>query len=827
MLTFVLASGVSGGGDFFGELQRWLGGRRGAPELATLYGKEMDFREVNQLKERRRLANEFMQLAVQQAQGNAQQDVAKNVPEFDDIYKNQLQNLSFSRQLAQLGYGTQEYERQLGGFLRQLGMLKERLLSSKKTTEADKIQRLSDLLQRDILRTEDRDELYPGSNLYFGGSLKLDGLINFQIWQHEADRLGIRLSTDDVKALIKRETLGLLTKDDSVAIQRYMRLETAGATQTLLAALGDEFRARLAQGAMTGYDPEGIVHAPAAITPQELWDYYLKNRTEVNLKVLPVPVSKFESQVKAQPTEAELKDLYEKYKDVEYAPDRDTPGFKLPRRIRTQWVEASPTEPYYQTAARNALLGLVAALPGRPLEAAALGSHFLGMYREAQQSFESYKWNYLQAPPLTEPDFARAFYTFASMGRPETAASVVGKVGGALGTWGTALSPVVGQQAFAVACESTKPEMQAAVRQEAQRRAALLGGLVSAGTKAAPLLALPSLLLGKGQVSQTLPLAVVQPLLLRQVENNLANEFLTQSLDDFKKDLESHRADPQKFIQEQVKKHHWQTGETSELRNRYDIAKDPGLKPLKVANLGKERAEDQKAEQQFADRLFSDVGPAGVAKLYAPTKLDPRFGETQTFLYWTTEDKPPEMQSFEQARKEAEAAWRLEQARPLAKAEADRIAAEARKAAGGAVQNLTDAAKKLDQNVIDLNSVAQLVTSPVARAGFTSQLSPYQLPDKIRYPIPDFVSEVLKLQQPGDVTVVTDQPKVNYYVAALTSRIPPSMKEFQQGLLLDRFEQERRTKYRAEVLDHLREQARLQVNEDRRKEIDERGSLAE
>src|SRR5437870_3578809 len=70
MLTFVLSSGLGGKGDFFTTATDWVTQRRRIPALMTLYGKEYDALQVNQVQFRRRLANEYMELAVGAAQQN-------------------------------------------------------------------------------------------------------------------------------------------------------------------------------------------------------------------------------------------------------------------------------------------------------------------------------------------------------------------------------------------------------------------------------------------------------------------------------------------------------------------------------------------------------------------------------------------------------------------------------------------------------------------------------------------------------------------------------------------------------------------------------------
>src|SRR5207248_10100147 len=75
-------------------------------------------------------------------------------------------------------------------------------------------------------------------------------------------------------------------------------------------------------------------------------------------------------------------------------------------------------------------------------------------------------------------------------------------------------------------------------------------------------------------------------------------------------------------------------------------------------------------------------------------------------------------------------------------------------------------------DLIELNNVAQLV-EPERQAIITPTpvYQPYQPPeDKIAYPRPDFVKELLTLTKPGESKVLRDRPVAHFYVAVLQDR---------------------------------------------------------
>src|SRR5947208_8719612 len=76
MITFVLSFSITGGGDFFAFVSRLLGAEsRGNPTVATLYGKPINQMEMQRIRERRVLANTFMEMAAQTAHDNVEKSL--------------------------------------------------------------------------------------------------------------------------------------------------------------------------------------------------------------------------------------------------------------------------------------------------------------------------------------------------------------------------------------------------------------------------------------------------------------------------------------------------------------------------------------------------------------------------------------------------------------------------------------------------------------------------------------------------------------------------------------------------------------------------------
>jgi len=827
MVTFVMASGMSGGGDVFSEIQRLVRGR-GQSDTATLYGRRIDPRELMALQHQRKVINEFMMNAVRVAANESFQDVIGPKSTFDEDTRGRvrgiIQNILNS---MMVGGGNRDL------YLDQLTVLEGQLEKERKTAEAQKIRQVRAAIQQQawIFRFP-KDELYPTANLYFGGSLSLDGLVDFMIWRHEADRLGIELSDADIGRALKQEALNQLSNAGAIEIAIRAGVNRRDPLPELFAGLRDEYRVRLAQIALVGYDAGGTEggtdRVPAPITPYELWQYYLKNRAEVDVKLLPIPVQNFLAKVTGEPSEGELRELYEKYKDDEYAPQKPTPGFKQGRRVQVEWVEANPESEIYRKATD------IAAKTSQLIAPLAWDS-------KIWKEYEDLKYFQYQSAVLTEPDFALSFYTYAAQKRPENAAATLGILIGSASTAGTPFSAVAGNEAAAIARESK--DLAGAVEREAQDRARgmlpLTAALFAAVASPAPSLSVGGIWVSGRDIKRYLPLEVVKKEISENIERSLASQLVKSSLDAFKKELEGKRgqknAEIEKYVKTEVERHGWKHGAMTKPLDRYGIIDDSALEPLKKQYLSTYATGDPKGKN-FAEFFFRDAGP-DPSKLYTPQDLRLTLDQKQ-FVYWKTVDEPAKTVSFEEAKPLVLTAWRLEKARALAKGAADKVAEQARKSGGDPIPNLTEASKSLGVKLFDLEGVARLKPAPSFRAGFGDQYAPYKVPeDKIEYAPEDLADELLKLKEKGDVNVLTDQPERNYYVVALTQRSEPTVRDFQmktstnyfqyRGFVLSQLEQERRKEYRLAVLDQLRTQAKRWINEERRGPFDERRGVTE
>jgi len=71
------------------------------------------------------------------------------------------------------------------------------------------------------------------------------------------------------------------------------------------------------------------------VTPLDVFRAYRDQNERVAVKAASFPVASYISKV-PEPTDAQVRQYYEKYKDVPPDPSRATPGFKIPRQIRVE-----------------------------------------------------------------------------------------------------------------------------------------------------------------------------------------------------------------------------------------------------------------------------------------------------------------------------------------------------------------------------------------------------------------------------------------------------------------------------------------------------------
>lgn len=795
MLTFVACSGLSG--DAGSWLTQLFGGTARDPVIAEVYGKKVTFKQMRELARQRLIANTYMMEATKAA-------VQKRMEELRT--------------------------------------------SGNQPADRDLINRLFG--DPEFMQLQQRGNMQP----YFGGGLDANALLDFKIWLHQADVLGIpKFTKEDITQEVRRLTLTTPTSkkfDDKVSgnIERLLRMQFRDFTpESLLTALSNEFRVRLAQTAILGLEPTSLSRMPAPFTPEEFWVFYKDNQTKIDVRLFPVKVEDFVPAVTEKPTEKDLKDLYEKYKNEEYKPESKEPGFKQPRRVQVEWVSGRSDSEFYTQAAKNyrPMMQAVSAVSGGFGSPAALlsaepvclpdvvvpaGRDAFGKDGTLLREYDNMKWPSFLAASYTRNWYLTRPYPIhdANIRKPLNAAAAIG-----LSISGD-LSPVTAYTTFLA--NATLREMEGRTLRGTSWvmsgfqpglpvMAAIVGGQLTPKEEYLPLAAV------RDQVEQRLLKALSQDLLisnLRTVQKEI--ESKAKAADKDKKEL-------REYLAKAVKDYKLQTGKTSEPRdlNKSKIADDPGLKPFREAYMHPAPIGDPQGKG-FASLFFGDTKP------YVPERF-PRSESSlpeedfrwrsgpESFLYWKTDDQPPRTLplSDPDVKKEVERAWRFQKARDLAKKEADQLAKDALKEKGDA-RALRDFAVRHKKELIELPTMAKLTRQ--ASVMPTSTMPRYDPPqiseDKVPYAGNKFVDTMLSLKEKpkGETLVQPDQPEATYYVAVLVEKSEPSLDDFlrlyrnsgsdssfHRDPLLQMFEQERQVKYYRDVLAQLQKDG-LKINEE-------------
>jgi hypothetical protein len=798
MITFVLMSG-SGRGDIFDRISHWVGARKGGTPVTTLYGRSVDTRQLDEVRRESELTQRVIGTALRMANDQIQRELGP--------LQEQMKNKPFDPKSG----GFEQFQKQLD------------------------LQK-----QQQDLQGQQFKALFE-----FQGREKAEGQLDVLLWRQQADRLGIQFTNEDIDTQFKQYTKGRVGVADVLAeFNRNSRQPLSA--DTLFNVLGNEFRATTAQEALLNYEPEvpdfGFMRptpsnkqVPAPVTPYEFWNHYQKERTSLDVALVPVPVEV--PSEGAAPTEQDMKAIqamYSRYKDQEARPDQAQPGFKVPRRIKVGWVKADPNSEYYEKAAGETLqalrVGLAKAAAGSAILTGlpfVVDPYFLNEYYTLKAT------GHFDMAPLTEADYPLSLY--ASRVRPENVASAFGDATGLAAQQGTPFGAFALYQAGLV--QANAKDMEPLVKEEAKNRIIFGSSLLLSGAGSGTLAPLQKVatatagLIAYGdKTPQSLPMAAVQDQVLGRARAALARDLAIGNLKAFQKEMETQRSKGgtpaarikavEDWLPGALKEYHLEAPAKpmEEARDQYAIAQTPAMQPLREALLRQPGQTPAKADEEFA-ALFKDQGE------YKPTTWPPnaslgdqfRPPDPDVFLVWRTEEKPAYVPTYEEVKDQAAAAWRLSKARRATEEAADKLKAELDKT-GGDQAKVRQTAAENHREVIELTKVARQVPEDVAIAT-GHRYQPFHFPDVIRYPGKDWVDQMLDhLKVKGDTLVLADQPDRTKYVAVLLDRHEPTLRTFadvyreaavsvSRDQLLEQFIQEKRTKYREEFLKALRVEA--------------------
>ncbi len=691
----------------------------------------------------------------------------------------------------------------------------------------------------------------------FGGFSSNESLLDFLVWRQVADRLGISLTEADVIKAIERvagkpqfggkpfaESLlvhGLLDPKNNIKVARGM---TAA---DLLKAVTDEFRVVLAQQSILGQGP-GIFGGAGvfgklsewsqpAVTPGEFLVFAKEQLATQNDWLLPVPVKDYidkARELKSSPSDAVLKQLYDDYKGVVPSPERDRPAFKEPERVKVQWVIAGPDAAYFKDEARKrvALPSAYSKLGSRPAVALSIGAQ-VGLsgglsapwpiLATGPAAFDRTLAKYVdytekqRLPVLMTHDNKLALHD-RSLAHPDALHFIANAL--AVGA-----SPAPGAGAMPRLLTSWAAAAVSTEVHDWQRQLSLQLSTLGYG---APF----TLLAHRPNFNDYWE---IRDRMQEELEKSEAVIVLNQEMDAFSKELAKLKAKPEEartFITAAIDKYKFRSGEMNAALDKFDLEKDD-KGPKALLDAYKERKFGTNLPSKLVEFLLPEPQqpgqPAprqeGLTALYEPKGFQVK---DDMFLVWRTQYELAREPKFADARTKVLDAWYFEQARNLARQQAEAWSAEAKTlqskmSAAEVIKQLREKGK--DQG-FTLYGVAKLTSKTAIEGHGGRTYSPYTVPaSTIAYPRPNLVDQLVKrLKEQGDSIVVSDQPERIYYVVVREDQNkPPDLADFEDllkktpsddGLYVNHLLPAKRVEYQKMVLKQLRADAGAPLKED-------------
>jgi len=879
ILTMIIFVFSFGAGDLFSTLQRYvaLSTPRGE-KVVSLYGKTIRTDELEKLRWQRQLASEFLVFGSVMQPGvhvgtpleksffdiQAKYGPKKGKNDLPTPLEKPLQQVNIALVMARFS----PPELRLQPLQKQLRDIQKQLSLPEAQNNADQYRALDTLATILAFHAWASDPQRQPSDSYFGGSLRPDELLDFLIWKHEADRLGIVLTQADVCREINRAwgygepDRGYIQPDSrfdanewvSIFFRSNQKIHKRLTARDLLSALTDEYRVAMAKEAVLGsssgvrsyrQEVDGVHYSSSVATPDEFYRYFVEQRTTLSVSMLPIAVKSFVDKVPVSPTETDLRNLYERYKNDEPSPTRRQPGFKQPRRIKLEYLSYRPEGPDARKLAAKATELLPVFRVGQPASTFAAGGGLAwaasiagyadidtavraqyDKYREEERQRRSVKYD-----PFDTDNFGLPLELQGQRGVDlQASTALVGELLGDLGTGATPLAAPTGWLAA----------------REYHARATLTpyAAAVLAGAGASPL---PAMTLPMRYLYSTQPFEAVREEMMERFEKTLAKTLMDNKVLAFRKELDKVLAALPEQRDQKLKEFLKKAIPEYGLEN-FHAMRDPQTQQEMLDHPDPELKELQSAWEKTRSKPFEDPTRNPDLKSFAKDMFfpfdsqqrqqEPPFRSAQfpsasgdvVWVLWKSEDLQAKVRPFDDVRDEVKDAWYTEQARKLARAKAEQINAELKK------QNLApEAARQLliEQHlgtVFQLTKVSQLTAPEFRHPGIKSiaaNYNPYAPPKEfIPYPPADFVEQLLKLKKRGDSLVIADRPAKHFYVAVLMEDPqPPERQEFydvysqpslddrdflapsQAEPLWSKMMADRQRKYARKVLEHLRSEA--------------------
>lgn len=385
MFTFVLTSGIGGGGGALDALMRMVGaGTTRSREVIELNDDTVYESDLAKVAHQRLIANQVTHFAFGSRLSALSQTAAnarKANPKGDDP-KSQLYQ-SAQQYLGLIAQGTPQSRWMLSIQPQLQQNLQRAWFQEKDPAVKNYLQEtfhVSAFFHWRALAKQAQGAKGDDPVWFFGSGRSDEDIVEFLSWKALADQMGIELTNADVRDIFNNvvsPTTATLTGDEVAEeklIAGWFENRESVTRDEAYEALQQEFRVALAKLVVMGDRPKIVeletrppfegsspdyrayevtatfrTESPhlfpsiGPATPSDLLKSYRKERTYSNVAMLSLPVTQKQfMDVKTEPTKEELQELFQQGRDISPRLDSSLPAFRIPRRIQIEWISDFP-----------------------------------------------------------------------------------------------------------------------------------------------------------------------------------------------------------------------------------------------------------------------------------------------------------------------------------------------------------------------------------------------------------------------------------------------------------------------------------------------------